>query len=130
MQQHVKIVAILHIILSGLGLLAAMIVMAVFGGLAGLVHLSDIADSDAMLGSTVLGLIGGVVVIAILVISLPGLIGGIGLLSYQPWARIVIIVVSAIELPGFPFHTALGAYGLWTLLSNEGSALFRRPAMA
>jgi hypothetical protein len=35
-----------------------------------------------------------------------------------------------LELPAFPFHTALGVYGLWVLLSNEGAALFNRPVPA
>jgi hypothetical protein len=124
MQQHVKILAILHIVFGGLGVLAALIVMTVFGGLAGLAHLSD-SGSDGVIAGGVLGLIGAVVTIVVLVISLPELIAGVGLLTFQPWARILTIVLSAIELPGFPFHTALGIYGLWVLLSNEGSALFR-----
>ena len=41
MQEQVKILAILHIVFSALGLAAALIVMAVFGGIAGIVHLSD-----------------------------------------------------------------------------------------
>ena len=124
MQQHVKILAVLHIVFGGLGVLAALIVMAVFGGLAGLAHLSD-SSSDGVIAGGVLGLIGAVVTIIVLVISLPELIAGVGLLTFQPWARILTIVLSVIELPGFPFHTALGIYGLWVLLSNEGSALFR-----
>jgi len=124
MQQHVKILAVLHIVLGGLGVLAALIVMAIFGGLAGLVHLSD-SGQDGMLAGGVLGLIGAVVTIVVLVISIPELIAGVGLLTFQPWARILTIVLSAIELPGFPIHTALGVYGLWVLLSNEGTALFR-----
>jgi hypothetical protein len=124
MQQHVKILAVLHIIFGGLGVLAALIVMAVFGGLAGIAHFSD-ASQDGVIAGGVLGLIGAVVTIVVLVISLPELIAGVGLLTFQPWARILTIVLSAIELPGFPFHTALGVYGLWVLLSNEGSALFR-----
>ena len=123
MQQHVKVLAILHIVLGGLGVLAALIVMAVFGGLAGLAHLSD--GDGGIVGGTVLGLIGAGVTIIVLLISLPGLIAGVGLLTFQPWARILAIVISAIELPAFPFHTALGVYGLWVLLSNEGTALFR-----
>ena len=124
MQQHVKILAILHIVLGGLGVLAALIVMAVFGGLAGLMHFSD-SGQDGMIAGGVLGLIGMVVTIVVLVISVPELIAGVGLLTFQPWARILTIVLSAIELPGFPIHTALGVYGLWVLLSNEGTALFR-----
>ena len=123
MQQHVKVLAILHIVLGGLGVLAALVVMAVFGGLAGLAHLSD--GDGGIVGGTVLGLIGAGVTIIVLLISLPGLIAGVGLLTFQPWARILAIVISAIELPAFPFHTALGVYGLWVLLSNEGTALFR-----
>lgn len=128
MQQHVKILAILHIVLGGLGVLAALIVMAIFGGLAGIVHLAG--GDEGGLGATalpagVLGLIGAVVTLIVLVVSLPGLIAGIGLLSFQPWARILGIIISVLDLPGFPFHTALGVYGLWVLLSNEGTALFR-----
>jgi len=127
MQQHVKVLAILHIVLGGLGVLAALVVMAVFGGLAGLAHLSD--GDSGIVGGTVLGLIGAGVTIIVLLISLPGLIAGVGLLTFQPWARILAIVISAIELPAFPFHTALGVYGLWVLLSNEGTALFRPVAV-
>ena len=61
----------------------------------------------------------------LLVISVPGIIAGIGLLQYRPWARILTIILSVIELLNFPFGTALGFYGIWALLSPEGAALFR-----
>ena len=127
MQQHVKVLAILHIVVSALGLLAALVILAVFGGLAGIARISDHSDNGLIAGG-VLGLIGAIIVIVVMIISLPGLIAGIGLLSFQPWARILTIILSALELPGFPLHTALGIYGLWVLLSNEGTALFQRPA--
>lgn len=125
MQQHVKVLAILHIVLGGLGLMGALIAMAVFGGLAGLTRF---AEEGEIVGVSVLGLIGMAVVCFLLVISLPQLIAGIGLLSFRPWARILTIILSVLELPGFPFHTALGIYGLWVLLSNEGTALFQQPS--
>jgi hypothetical protein len=127
MQQHVKILAILHIVLGSLGVLAALIALLFFGGLASFLSMSG-QSQDNFVGGTVLGLIGVVVTVVVLVISLPGLIAGIGLLNLQPWARILTIVLSALELPAFPIHTALGIYGLWVLLSNEGAALFSRPA--
>ena len=125
MQQHVKILGILHIVLGCLGVLGALVVFTIFGGLAGMVHFADSAD-ESLVGSAVLGLVGLVASVVVLVISVPGLIAGIGLLTYQPWARILTIIISALELPGFPVHTALGIYGLWVLLSNEGAALFQR----
>jgi len=130
MQQHVKILAVLHIIFGGLGVLVALCALLFFGGLASFVSMAE-QNSDNYIAGGVLGLIGLVVMIVVLVISLPELIAGIGLLSYQQWARILTIIISAMELPGFPFHTALGIYGLWVLLSNEGAALFtQRPARA
>ncbi len=41
----------------------------------------------------------------------------------------MMIVLCVIELPGVPLHTAMGIYGLWILLSNEGAALFNRPGV-
>ena len=128
MQQHVKILAILHIIFGGLGVMCGLVAMIFFGGLASFVGMTE-QSSDTFLAGGVLGLIGFVVMVVLLIISLPELIAGIGLLNYQPWARILTIILSAIELPGFPFHTALGIYGLWVLLSPEGSALFEQRAV-
>ncbi|HLW76856.1 MAG TPA: hypothetical protein VKS01_07715, partial [Bryobacteraceae bacterium] len=119
MQQHVKILAALHIVLGGLGILVALILMVVFGGIAHIIDLSDFSG-DAQLGSATVAFIGGLVMVIVVLVSLPGLIAGIGLLSFQPWARILAIIVSVFDLPGFPFHTAIGIYGLWVLLSNEG----------
>ena len=60
----------------------------------------------------------------VVVLSLPGIIAGIGLLKLQPWARILAIVISALNLLNVPIGTALGVYGLWVLLQAETERLF------
>ena len=128
MVQHIKIIGVLHIIMGGLGLLAAVALLLVFGGLAGIAGVNA-QDNNALLAVPILGTIGGIIFLIIAVLSLPGLICGIGLLQYKNWARILAIVLSVLHLLNFPFGTALGAYGLWALLSPEGEALFRRPVV-
>jgi hypothetical protein len=56
----------------------------------------------------------------------PGIIIGWGLTAFKPWARILGIVFSGLNLLNVPFGTILGIYGLWVLLSNEGTAIFER----
>jgi hypothetical protein len=126
MAQHVKILGILHIVFGGLGVLAAITVLFIFGGISAVVGLSD-HSSDSLAAIPILGLVGGLIFIFVLVISLPGLIAGIGLIQLRPWARIVTIVISAFDLFGVPFHTALGIYGLWVLLNRETEQMFAPP---
>jgi len=123
MQQHVRVLAWLHIAYSSLGVLAAFIVLAIFGGIAGIVRTAADA-SDAQVAVPILAIIGLFIMVIVLLVSIPGLIAGVGLLSLQPWARVLTIVISALELLSVPLGTALGVYGLWVLLSNEGTALF------
>ncbi len=54
----------------------------------------------------------------------PGLITGFGLLSWKPWARILGIVLCAIQLIHIPLGTILGIYGLWVLLNSDTERLF------
>jgi hypothetical protein len=131
MAQHVKILGILHIVFGGLGVLAAMFVLLIFGGISAVVGLSD-HSSDSLTAIPILGLIGGFVFILVLVLSLPGLIIGIGLMQFKPWARIAGIVLSALDLVSVPpFGTALGIYGLWVLLNRETEQMFApRPVRA
>jgi len=125
MAQHVKILGILHLVLGGLGVLGAVVLLMIFGGVSALVAADRSSDFTAV---PILGLIGGIVFIVVLVLSLPSLIIGIGLLQFRPWARIGGIVLSAFDLLGFPFHTILGVYGLWVLLNRETEQMFMAPS--
>ena len=127
MVDHVRILGILHVVYGMFGILAGIIVMLIFGGLAGLVSMAD-RSGDALIAVPILGGIGAFVFILLLVLSLPGIVAGFGLLQWQPWARILTIVLSALELMSVPLGTALGIYGLWVLLSPGGEQLFRRPS--
>jgi hypothetical protein len=122
MQTHVKVLAILHIVFGVLGVLIGIAVFAVFGGVAGIIHMDH--DPDAANVVPMMGGLGAIIMILVFCASIPGIVGGIGLMSYKPWARILIIVLSALELISIPFGTALGIYGLWVLLTKDGAQLF------
>ncbi len=128
MAQHVKILGVLHIVYAGFVLLAGIIVLVVMGGIAGFIGATD-QSPDSAAAVPILGAIGGFVFILLLVLSLPGLIGGFGLLQFKPWARILTIVLSAFELLSVPLGTALGIYGLWVLLNKDTERLFQPVTM-
>ncbi len=128
MQSHIKLLAILHIVFSCLAILVGIGLFVLFGGLAALVAANE-RGSDAFAGIVALGGIGTFLLALLLILSLPGLIAGIGLLNMKPWAKVLGLIVSALDLLSFPFGTALGVYGLWVLVNPETDRLFNaRPA--
>lgn len=124
METHVKVVAVLNLVLGGLGLLGALVVLVLFGGAAGLVRSQEGIQPEAGLAAGIVGLIGGAIFLVVLVISLPCLIGGWGLLERREWARILVIVLSAFNLLNIPIGTLIGAYSLWVLLARDTQPLF------
>ena len=111
MRSHIKIVAIVNIVYSVLGLLGAAGVLlggvfnSIFSG-----HL--IAMIVGSVASVAIALIIGIV-------SGFGLVAGFGLLNHQQWSRRVIIFVSALRLLRWPFGTLFGGYSLWVLMNDE-----------
>ena len=127
MESHVRILAIVRIVFGALGLLGAFVVFLVFGGAAGIVGTVGAAeDPEALLAVPVIGIVGTAIVALIVVLSIPSLVAGIGLLNFRPWARILTIVLSVLDLLNVPVGTAVGIYGLWVLLNAETEALFTR----
>jgi hypothetical protein len=116
MRQHITVVAALKIGFSALGLLlAAICFLAITGG--GLIS----GDEDAIAITSIVGTaVGGVLAL----VSLPGLIGGIGLLQYRPWSRILVLVLAVLDLINIPIGTAVGAYTIWVLMQKETEELF------
>ncbi len=123
MDTHVKVLGIMHIVLGGLGVLVALGIFAMFGGIAGIIG-ATAESGDAAVALPLIGLIGSIVVVVILLLSIPGIIVGLGLLKLQPWARLFGIILSVISLINFPIGTVLGVYGLWVLLTPETQPLF------
>jgi hypothetical protein len=126
MQTHVKVLGVLYLAVSGFFFCAALFLFVAMSGAAGIVGAA--ADpEDAAIAIPVLGIAGTMLSVFLMAFAIPGLVTGYGLLTYRPWARIVGIVLSAINLINIPFGTAVGAYGLWVLLSKETEHLFSRP---
>ncbi len=118
MEKHITLVAALHIAFSILGLfLAAIFFIAVVGG--GLLS----GDDDAI---TITAIVGGMVLLFIFILSIPGIIGGIGLLKRATWSRILMLVIAFLELINIPFGTILGVYSIWVLVDEKTVELFEK----
>jgi hypothetical protein len=124
MREHVKILGVIYVVfgcIAILGGLALGAIMAFGGAIAGL----NAADPDAAAALAIFGVIGTGLVFLLLACSVPGILAGWGLLKLKPWARILTIVLSALNLINFPIGTAIGGYGLWVMLNQETEQLFR-----
>ena len=124
MELHVKVLAAFHLILGVLGMMGSLVVALLFGGVAGIINMAIIDNPNAFLAVPVVGLIGSILVVLIFSLSVPSIIAGIGLLRHRPWARILAIVLSVLNLIVVPIGTLLGMYGLWVLLSRNTAPLF------
>ena len=130
METHVKVVAILYIVMGALNLIAALF----FGlgvGIAGMA-MGMSGDPDAQAAIPIVGVAGSALVIFLLVLGIPPVITAVGLLKRREWARIAGIVIAALLIFHFPIGTAVGIYGLWVLLNGETARLMgegTRPAV-
>lgn len=110
--QHVSFVGALHIGFGILGLIGALAVFIVFNFAHDFIEHEPIAEQ-------VVGFLGGSIALLILFFACLGIIGGIGLFSYRPWSRILIMIVSAINCLNIPIGTAKGVYSIWVLMQPE-----------
>jgi hypothetical protein len=122
METHVKVLGILEIAMGAMSLLGALALSAVF--LGGFSAAAMSGDADARVAMPFIGLTGAALVTFLLILSLPGIVTGIGLLRFRPWARIAGIVISILGLMAFPFGTIIGVYGIWVLFSKDTERLF------
>jgi len=122
MKKHVTIVGAIHIGIAILGLIGALVVYLLMDFARGMIPQEEIPDAVMKLISVILTSIP----VLIAVISILRLVGGIGLLSQQMWARYVIIIVSIIGMLSVPIGTLLGVYSLWVLMQSETMKLFEK----
>jgi hypothetical protein len=124
MESHVKVLGWLNVMFGGLGVLLS---FAVLGGIIAVSSLFGIGGEEALLPIHIIAIVGGIITLFTLLLSLPALLLGYGLLNLRPWARILGLVMSGLSLFHIPIGTALALYSFWVLLKPETEALFRQP---
>ena len=123
MKKHVTVVGAVRIGVSSLGLFISLGMYFLFSNLMDVIPTEEMPEFVASFMTylfMVLPIVFGV-------ISLLGLIGGIALLSYKSWARILVIIVSALGCLNIPIGTLIGVYSIWALMQDETIKLFEKP---
>ena len=122
MEGHVKVLAWFNVVIGALGVLTGLAFLA--GGTM-IAEYIGFAASDSGIPAAAIQL-GAIVILGVLVaLSLPCLFLGYGLLNLRPWARILGIVLAALNLLNVPIGTAISLYAFWVLLQPETEALFQ-----
>ena len=117
MKTHVTILGLIFIAYNIIGALLGVVIFIFFVG-------AGVASGEGEEAAILVGLatiVGGF----LLATSLPGLLGGLGVIKHQGWARIVLLILGCLNLPAVPIGTTLGIYTLWVLTHEETTPLFR-----
>jgi len=115
-KKHITVVGAIHIAFGVLGLVLGAFVFLIVVGTGLLSGDRDAFAITSVIGTAVSGFMG--------VLSLPSVLAGAGLLRYKPWARLLTLILAALNLVNIPLGTLLGIYTIWVLLQDETEALF------
>lgn len=116
MEKHINVVAALQIGFSILGIIIAILIYVVLN------VVGNFADDHE--ASFVLQIIANAIATFFVILSIPGIVGGIGLFKRKEWARILVLILSVLDLFNFPIGTAVGVYSIWALVQPEIVAEF------
>ncbi len=117
MERHVNLISLLWIIYGAVGFFFGFAVAAILFGLS-------FIPLNWQMAPGVVRLIAWGIGSFFLILALPQIIGGIGLMRKREWGRILILIVSFFHLLSFPLGTALAVYSFVILLKEETVKLF------
>lgn len=118
-QQHVTILGWIFIVGHALFLVIGAFVFTLLNGIG-----VASGDQQAMM---ILSLVGTSVGGLLVVLAVPGIAAGVGLLAHKGWGRYLAIVVAILGLINFPIGTLVGIYALWVLTQEPAAQYFAAP---
>lgn len=118
MESHKRILGILFIISGLLHLFGMLFLSFLFSLIFPLIFEHAHLDDQWVL-VWVLPFLKAFAVIVILLVAIPSIIGGWGMLAEKKWAMVLILVLGCLKLFSFPFGTALGIYTIWVYAEDH-----------
>lgn len=117
---HVQILGWLRIAGAALMLVIGIFLLILLAGL-GVFSSAAAGEATPFWVLTLVALfVGGLMVL----LALPSLLAGIGLLRRKEWGRILALIVGVFDLFNFPIGTLIAAYSFYVLLQNSATSYF------
>ncbi|HLF35162.1 MAG TPA: hypothetical protein VI583_13050 [Cyclobacteriaceae bacterium] len=117
---HQKILGALIIAYSAMNIFAALSLIAAMNIIYAFLDEPEIVDFIAIL-SKMIGIV-------LLVVSVPALVTGIGILKEKEWSKPFSLIIGIVYLVFFPVGTIIGIYTIW--LSTQTVIKEKEPVMA
>ncbi len=133
MQKHLTLVGIFNIVYRSLVFFGALVLAGLaffFDWVMGILTKIRALDLDEV-PVEMFDIIPAILIIAAIfigIVSIVGIVGAAATLKKKEWGRILLLIVSFLNLMRIPFGTALGAYTIWVLFNDETIKLFRPEA--
>ncbi len=116
MQKHIQLLGIIYIAYHAIGLVFAWLIWGILSGIGFMSGDPQAAGIMTLIGTMIAGLF--------LVLSVPGIVGGVGILKGWWWSRYLVLVLGLFNLMHVPLGTILGVYTFWVLMQDETVAFF------
>lgn len=116
MESHKRILGILYLVW---GLLTLLLVFGINIFISFMMFHTHTREMDLPEMMMVEGIVRVVMGFVLLVISLPSIIGGVGMLYNKRWAFTIVLIVGIFSLMSFPMGTAIGVYTLWAYFKDQ-----------
>jgi hypothetical protein len=115
-KQHIPILGVLHLASGALFAVIGIFLFVFLSGIGAVAH-----DPMAFRVLTFVGFTTGILLV---VLSVPGMVAGYGLLRRRSWARNLAVAVSILNLFNIPIGTVIGIYTLVVLLKTDSEGEF------
>ncbi len=122
-KEHNKLLSVFFLVQGGLQVFGGIMVTLIYGGM-GIAFLSNARRSEEQTIGGIFLVLAVVIGLIVLLFAAFSLMAGWKLLKEKPGGRIFGIIASVVALFGFPLGTALGIYGLWFLLGEDGKRFY------
>jgi len=119
LDRHLRTVGVLWIIFGALWLIPSAVTML-------LSHGARLTMGDEIFGHAFMRPLFFSFGAISLLVAAGGVLGGLGLMRYERWARTVTIIFAVLALFHPPFFTALGIYTLWVLLPADSASEYEQ----
>ncbi len=129
MKKHIEFLGIAYIVCLALTIFTIMVALVILFGLGVFVDARQFHDLHPWHGPTAAEFLitAAFFIFGLLfLLSIPGIIAGIGLLKMRPWSRFLTLILGCFNLLNIPFGTTLGIYSVWVLMQTEAISLLSK----